>query len=67
MVDKAVYDGGSHHMVIEDPPPFIKDVVAGEDGRTPLVPYGDELEEEVGLFPGNRHIAKFIDDQKIKP
>jgi len=34
-------------MVVKDPPPFVKDVVAREDGGSPLVPYGDELEEEV--------------------
>jgi len=47
VVDEPVYNGRGHHMVVKDPPPFVKDVVAREDGGSPLVPYGDELEEEV--------------------
>jgi hypothetical protein len=31
-MDKPVDDGGRHDMIIEDPPPFVKDVVAREDG-----------------------------------
>ncbi len=67
MVDEPVNDGRGDRLIIGNPPPFVKDVVARKDSGAPLVPYGDKLEEKVRLFPGNRHIAKFVDDKEVEP
>ena len=67
VVDEPVDDGGGDHMVVEDPPPLVKHVVAREDGGLPLVAYGDKLEEEVRLFPRDGHVAQLVNNKEMEP
>ena len=67
VVDEPVDDGGGDHMIVEDSPPLIKHVVAREDGRLPLIAYGDKLEEEVRLLPSDGHITKFVNNEEMEP
>jgi hypothetical protein len=47
VVDEVVDHGGGH-VVAEDLAPAAEDLVGGDDQARPLIPGGDELEEQVG-------------------
>jgi hypothetical protein len=35
-----------------------------DDGRAPIMALAEDLEEELGAGVGERHIAKFVDDEQ---
>ena len=52
VVQEPVEDGRGDHRVSEELLPVTKALVRGDDGRTPFVAVGDELEEEITILIG---------------
>ena len=61
VVDEPVDHGGGDHVVAEGLAPPAERLVAGHDEAGPLVPGGDELEEQVGGLGLEGDVADFID------
>ncbi len=67
MMNQPVNNGRRHDRVGKDLSPVFEPVVAGQKDRSFLVTDGDQLKEQVGLFPGNRGVSDLVDDQDMVP
>ena len=64
VVHEPVDHGGGHDVVAEDLAPAAEALVGGDDQGGPLVPRGDELEEQVRGFGFEGDVADLVDDQQ---
>jgi hypothetical protein len=65
VVGEPVEQGAGQALGGEDPGPLVERQVAGDDGRASLIALGEHLEEQFGAGLGERHVAKFVDDQQL--
>jgi hypothetical protein len=60
VVDQAVDHRGGDDLVAEHLSPPAERLIAGDDQAGPLIPGGDELEEQVGGFCFERDVADLV-------
>lgn len=63
-VQQPVQQRGRHHLVAQDPSPFLEPLVGGDDRQGVLVAPSDQLEEQRGTAPGHRQVADLVDHQQ---
>lgn len=65
VVDEAVDEGGSDHLVAEDLAPGLEASIGGDDDRAAFVAAGDEREEQVGGLAFEGQVADLVDDEQV--
>ena len=65
MVNEAIYGGERHGGIGEDPVPFTKRLVGGDERGTPFVPCADQLEQDGRFSLILGHICEVIEDQQM--
>ena len=63
-VEEPVQERNGHHLVAEDPAPFLEALVRGQDRRSAALAPIDELEEEDRAALGHRQVADLVVDQQ---
>ena len=66
-MDEAVDGGGGGHRVLEDPVPLAEEEVAGDDHAAPLVPLGEEREQDLHLVAALLDVADVVKDNGVEP
>ncbi len=61
-MNKAVHRGERHGGVREDPVPFTKGLVSGDEGGAPFVPCADQFEQDRGFGLILGHICEVVED-----
>jgi len=61
MVDQPIDRGGGRHLIAKDSLPLPEDEIAREDHRSALVAFGQEREEDLGLFGTLLDVAQIIE------
>ncbi len=67
VMQQPVEQCGGDHRVAEHLTPFGEAAVGGEHHGALLVACADQLEEQVGAFPGQGQVADLVDDQQCGP
>ena len=67
VVDETVEDGVGDGGIGDDLVPVIDRHLAGDDGRSALMPVVDDLEQIATLFAGERSEAPVVEDEELDP
>src|SRR5438105_2828647 len=65
MMEQAIENRSSQHLVAKYFAPVDEALVRGDDEASTLIPARYQSKEQVGFLPAHRQIAQFIDDEQL--
>lgn len=64
-VKQAVKNGGGERLIAQEAAPFIRPFVRRKDKSRMVIPFINELEEQVGFLGIDGHIHDVVDDDEL--